>query len=111
MLTPKNASLRAILVWVKAPGLMIIKFTSRFLALWSSLIRSFSEFDWKNSIRASFCRAIDWRFFSISSSVDYLPRIGFIDEGSIADLAGLKKGDIILGVNSNKAFSIYQKGF
>ena len=47
-------------------------------------------------------------YFSISSSVDYLPRIGFIDEGSIADLAGLKKGDIILGVNSNKAFSIYQ---
>ena len=47
-------------------------------------------------------------YFSILSSVDYLPRIGFIDEGSIADLAGLKKGDIILGVNSNKAFSIYQ---
>ena len=47
-------------------------------------------------------------YFSISSSVDYLPRIGFINEGSIADLAGLKKGDIILEVNSNKVFSIYQ---
>ena len=39
--------------------------------------------------------------FLYQYSIDY-PRIGKVDEGSIADLAGLKEGDIILEVNSNK---------
>ena len=47
-------------------------------------------------------------YFSLSPGIDYPPRIGAIDEGGIADLAGLKEGDIILEVNSNKAFSRYQ---
>jgi regulator of sigma E protease len=47
-------------------------------------------------------------YFSLSPGIDYPPRIGVIDEGGIADLAGLKEGDIILEVNSNKVFSRYQ---
>jgi len=47
-------------------------------------------------------------YFSLSPGIDYPPRIGAIDEGGIADLAGLKEGDIILEVNSNKVFSRYQ---
>ncbi len=47
-------------------------------------------------------------YFSLSPGTDYPPRIGAIDESSIADLAGLKEGDLILEVNSNKVFSRYQ---
>ena len=47
-------------------------------------------------------------YFSLSPGIDYPPRIGAIDESGIADLAGLKEGDIILEVNSNKVFSRYQ---
>ena len=47
-------------------------------------------------------------YFSLSPATDYPPRIGVIDEGSIADLAGLKEGDLILEVNSINTFSIYQ---
>ena len=47
-------------------------------------------------------------YFSLSPATDYPPRIGVVDEGSIADLAGLKEGDLILEVNSINTFSIYQ---
>ena len=45
-------------------------------------------------------------YFGLNTAPDHSePRVGKVKESSIADLAGLKAGDIILEVNSNKVFS------